>query len=76
MIKSYWVIFCKYRKSKNPKIWYIFEKALVFSIICFYKYWIFSIPVFASLLGVPIGIANSAIGLKTCAIVTEIKCVS
>ena len=76
MIKSYWVIFGKYRKSKNPKIWYIFKKALVLSIICFYKYWIFSISVFASLLGVPTGIVNSAIGLKICAIVTEIKCVS
>ena len=76
MIKSYWVIFDKYRESKNPKIWYIFKKALVPSMICFYKYWILSIPVFASLLGVPTGIMNSAIGLKTCAIVTEIKCVS
>ena len=34
MKKLYWVICGKYRKFKNPKIWYIFEKTLVLSIIC------------------------------------------
>ena len=32
-----------------------------------------SVPVFASLFGTPIGISSSAIGLKVCAITTEIK---
>ena len=31
---NYGVICVKYRKSKNPKISFIFEKALVHSIIC------------------------------------------
>ena len=33
MKKLYCVICCKYRKFKNPKISYIFEKSLVLSII-------------------------------------------
>ena len=32
-----------------------------------------SISAFASLLGIPIGISSSGIGLKTCAITAEIK---
>ena len=32
-----------------------------------------SISVFASLLGIPIGITNSAVGLKICAIAAGIK---
>ena len=34
MKKLYRVIYGKYRKSRNPKISYIFEETLVFSIIC------------------------------------------
>ena len=34
MKKLYCVICGKYKKFKNPKISYIFEKALVFLIIC------------------------------------------
>ena len=34
MKKLYCVICGKYRKCKNPKISYIFEKTLVFSFIC------------------------------------------
>ena len=34
MKKLYCVIFGKHRKFKNPKILYIFEKTLVFPIIC------------------------------------------
>ena len=34
MKKLYCVIFAKYRKFKYPKMSYIFEKALVLSIIC------------------------------------------
>ena len=34
MQKLYYVNCCKYRKIKNPKISSIFEKTLVFSIIC------------------------------------------
>ena len=33
MKKLYCVICCKYRKFKNPKLSYIFEKSLVLSII-------------------------------------------
>ena len=33
MKKFYFVICGKYRKFKNPKIWYILKKTLVFSII-------------------------------------------
>ena len=32
-----------------------------------------SIPAFASLIGIPIGITNSAVGLKMCAIASGIK---
>ena len=32
-----------------------------------------SFPVFASLVGIPMGINNSAVGLKICAITAEIK---
>ena len=32
--KIFWVICGKYRKLKNPKTSYIFEKTLVLSIIC------------------------------------------
>ena len=34
MENLYCVICGKYRKFKNPKISYIFEKTLIFSIIC------------------------------------------
>ena len=34
MKKLYRVIYGKYRQSRNPKISYIFEETLVFSIIC------------------------------------------
>ena len=34
MKKLYWIICGKYRKFKNPKKWYIFEKTLVLFIIC------------------------------------------
>ena len=34
MTKIYCVICDKYRKFKNPKILYVFEKTLVLSIIC------------------------------------------
>ena len=34
MIKIYCVICDKYRKFKNPKISYIFEKTLALSVIC------------------------------------------
>ena len=34
MKKLYCVIYGKYRKFKNPKIPYIFEKTFVLSIIC------------------------------------------
>ena len=34
MKKIYCVVFGKYKKVKNPKISYIFEKTLVLSIIC------------------------------------------
>ena len=34
MKKIYCVIYGKYRKFKNPKVSYIFEKTLVLSIIC------------------------------------------
>ena len=34
MKKIYCVICCKYRRFKNPKILYIFEKILALSIIC------------------------------------------
>ena len=34
MKKLYCLICGKYKKLKNPEIWYIFEKTLVFSIIC------------------------------------------
>ena len=34
MKKIYCVIYGKYRKSKNPKISYLFKKALVNPIIC------------------------------------------
>ena len=34
-MKRFYCLFCgKYGKFKNPKISYIFEKTLVFSIIC------------------------------------------
>ena len=36
-------------------------------------YWIVSISPFASLIGIPIGITSSAIGLKICAITAGIK---
>ena len=34
MKKIYWIKCIKYRKFKNPKILYIFDKTLVLSIIC------------------------------------------
>ena len=34
MKKIYWIKCIKYRKFKNPKILYIFDKTLALSIIC------------------------------------------
>ena len=34
MKKIHWIVYDKYRKFKNPKVSYIFEKAWVLSIIC------------------------------------------
>ena len=34
MKKIHWIVCDEYRKFKDPKVSYIFEKALVLSIIC------------------------------------------
>ena len=89
MKKLYCVLCGKYRKFEKPKISYVLEKTLVFSIICSKgknedekmfkeKESIEMLKILdlvnniekyqniASLVGIPIGTASSAVGLKVC----------